>query len=284
MTDQPLGTAARANPMADGTWASMKLFGYATVAVLIAIGLASWLGDWGWLNRDFVNSQGLKPDYLGQFIAGLGRTLTLLIVSVVVGYAFAIPIGLVQVTGPWPLKWLAKAFCTFIRGTPLLVQLWLLYYGLGSLFPQIPWIRFSPLWPYLRDGFNYALLAFILSFAGYEGEIMRGGFLAVPKGELEAARAIGMSSWTVLRRIWLPRALLVVLPTLSGEVVSQLKSTPLAATVTVFDIYGIGREVQQEMFHTYEPLLLIAAIYGTLTAIIASAFKMVENLVPMKRG
>lgn len=284
MTDQPIVTVARSNPMSDGTWRSMKLFGYATVAILIVVGLATWLGQWDWLDPDFTNSRGLKPEYLNQFIMGLGRTLTLLVVSVVVGYALAIPIGLVQVTGPWPLKWLAKGFCTFIRGTPLLVQLWLLYYGLGSLFPQIPWIRSSPLWPYLRDGFNYALLAFILSFAAYEGEIMRGGFLAVPKGELEAARAIGMSSWTVLRRIWLPRALLVVLPTLSGEVVSQLKSTPLAATVTVFDIYGIGREVQQEMFRTYEPLLLIAAIYGTLTAIIAGAFKMVENLVPMKRG
>jgi polar amino acid transport system permease protein len=279
MTDQPI-TVARPDPIADGTWRSMKLFGYATVAILIVVGLAVWLGQWNWLDPNFINSRGLKPEYLSQFVQGLWRTLTLLIVSVVVGYILAVPIGLVQVTGPWPLKWLAKGFCTFIRGTPLLVQLWLLYYGLGSLFPQIPWIRFSPLWPYLRDGFNYALLAFILSFAAYEGEIMRGGFLAVPKGELEAARAIG----TVLRRIWLPRALLVVLPTLSGEVVSQLKSTPLAATVTVFDIYGIGRMVQQDMFRIYEPLLLIAAIYGTLTAIIAGAFKMVENLVPQKRG
>ena len=283
MTDQPI-TAARPNPITDGTWQSMKLFGYITVAILIAVGLAVWLGQWGWLDPSFVKSNGTTPKFLEQFINGLWRTLTLLIVSVVVGYALAVPIGLVQVTGPRPLAWLASAFCTFIRGTPLLVQLWLLYYGLGSLFPQVPWIRQSFLWDYLRDGFNYAMLAFILSFAGYEGEIMRGAFLGVPKGELEAARAIGMSRFTVLRRIWLPRALMLVLPTLSGEVVSQLKSTPLAATVTVFDIYGVGRMVQQDMFLTYEPLLLIAAIYGTLTAIIATAFKFVENLIPTRRG
>ena len=283
MTDKPI-LAPRANPIEDGTWRSMQLFGFATVVLLLGLVSAVWFMHWDWLNPSFVNSHGLAPNYLWQFTLGLGRTLTLLIVSVVVGYALAIPIGLVQVTGPWPLRWLASGFCTFIRGTPLLVQLWLLYYGLGSLFPQIPWIRFSPLWPYLRDGFNYALVAFVLSFAGYEGEIMRGGFLGVPKGELEAARAIGMGSFTVLRRIWLPRALMLVLPTLSGEVVSQLKSTPLAATVTVFDIYGIGREVQQDLFLTYEPLLLIAAIYGTLTAIIATAFRFVENLVPSKRG
>ena len=283
MTDQP-AAAVRESPLTDGTWSAMRVFGYATVAVLVAVGLAAWLLQWEWLSPGYVNSRGQAPNYLWQFWLGLGRTLTLLVVSVVVGYALAIPIALVQVTGPWPLAWLAKGFCTFIRGTPLLVQLWLLYYGLGSLFPQIPWIRFSPAWPYLRDGFNYALLAFILSFAGYEGEIMRGGFLGVPRGELEAGRAIGMSSWTLLRRIWLPRAVLLVLPTLSGEVVSQLKSTPLAATVTVFDIYGIGREVQQDLFITYEPLLLIAAIYGTLTAIIAVGFRMIENLVPKKRG
>ena len=283
MTDQPI-TATRSNPITDGTWRSMKIFGYITIAILIAVGLAAWLGQWGWLDPAFVKSNGVAPKYLEQFGYGLIRTLTLLIVSVVVGYALAIPIGLVQVTGPRPLAWLAGGFCTFIRGTPLLVQLWLFYFGFGSLFPQIPWIRQSFMWEYLRDGFNYALFAFTLSFAGYEAEIMRGGFLGVPKGELEAARAIGMSSFTVLRRIWLPRALMLVLPTLSGEVVSQLKSTPLAATVTVFDVYGIGREVQQDMFLTYEPLLLIAAIYGTLTAIIATAFKFVENLIPTRRG
>ena len=283
MADQPVALP-RPSPIADGSWRSMQLFGLATVVLLLAVGSATWFMRWEWLNPSFVNSHGLAPNYLWQFVLGLGRTLTLLIVSVVVGYALAVPIGLVQVTGPRPLAWLASGFCTFIRGTPLLVQLWLLYFGFGSLFPQIPWIRESIVWPYLRDGFNYALLAFILSFAGYEGEIMRGGFLGVPKGELEAARAIGMSRFTVLRRIWLPRALMLVLPTLSGEVVSQLKSTPLAATVTVFDIYGIGREVQQDLFITYEPLLLIAAIYGTLTAIIATAFRFVENLVPAKRG
>lgn len=283
MTSQPI-TTARTNPMDDGTWRAMQTFGVLTVMLLSGVAAAALLMRWEWLVPGYTNSRGLQPEYLYNFWLGLGRTLTLLVVSVVVGFLLAIPIGLAQAIGPWWLAWPAKAFCTFIRGTPLLVQLWLLYYGLGSLFPTIPWIRESFFWPYLRDGFNYALVAFILSFAAYEGEIMRGAFLGVPKGELEAARAMGMSFPTMLRRIWLPRALMLVLPTLSGEVVSQLKSTPLAATVTVFDIYGIGRQVQQDMFLTYEPLLLIAAIYGTLTAIIAGLFRMVENLVPSKRG
>jgi polar amino acid transport system permease protein len=207
-------------------------------------------------------------------------TLQLLSVSIIIGMLLAIPIGLVQVTGPRWLAVLARSFCTVIRGTPLLIQLWLLYYGLGSLFPLVPGIRESFLWPVLRDAFPYAVLAFSLSVAGYEGEVMRGAFKSVPKGELEAARAFGMSRFTVLRRIWLPRALQNVLPTLAGEFVLTLKATPLAATITVFDVYGVGSIVRQETYRIYEPLLLVAGIYILLTAIIVLLFRWLENRVP----
>jgi len=220
------------------------------------------------------------PEYLPKFIDGLIITLQLLSVSIILGMAFAIPIALVQVTGPRWLAWPARTFCTVIRGTPLLIQLWLLYYGLGSLFPLMPGIRESFLWPILRDAFPYAILAFSLSVAGYEGEVMRGAFKSVPKGELEAARAFGMSRFTVLRRIWLPRAFQNVLPTLAGEFVLTLKSTPLAATITVFDVYGVSSIVRQETYRVYEPLLFVAGIYIVLTAVIVVLFRWLENRVP----
>ena len=138
----------------------------------------------------------------------------------------------------WPGR--RSAFCTIIRGTPLLLQLWLLYYGLGSLFPQFPWIRHSELWPYLRQAWPYAVLSLTLSFAGYEGEVMRGAFAGVPRGQLEAARAFGMSRWKIFRRIWLPQAVQRALPTLAGETVLQLKATPLVATITVIDLYAVA--------------------------------------------
>lgn len=219
-------------------------------------------------------------EYVPKFIDGIIITLQLLSLSIFFGMILAVPIGLVQVTGP---KWLsipARAFCTVIRGTPLLIQLWLLYYGLGSLFPLIPEIRESFLWPILRDAFPYAVLAFTLSVAGYEGEVLRGAFKGVPKGELEAARAFGMNRFTVLRRIWLPRALQNVLPTLAGEFVLTLKSTPLAATITVFDVYGVGSIVRQETYRVYEPLLLVAGIYICLTACIVVLFRWLETRVP----
>ncbi|MFK7853448.1 MAG: ABC transporter permease [Granulosicoccus sp.] len=219
-------------------------------------------------------------EYLPKFIDGIIITLQLLGMSIVLGMLLAIPIGLVQVTGPRWLAIPARAFCTVIRGTPLLIQLWLLYYGLGSLFPLMPEIRESFLWPILRDAFPYAVLAFSLSVAGYEGEVMRGAFKSVPKGELEAARAFGMGRFTLLRRIWLPRALQNVLPTLAGEFVLTLKSTPLAATITVFDVYGVGTIVRQETYRVYEPLLFVAGIYIVLTAMIVLLFRWLEGRVP----
>lgn len=219
-------------------------------------------------------------EYLPKFLDGLIITLQLLSLSIFFGMILAIPIGLVQVTGPRWLSIPARAFCTCVRGTPLLIQLWLLYYGLGSLFPLIPEIRQSFLWPILRDAFPYAVLAFTISVAGYEGEVLRGAFKSVPKGELEAARAFGMGRFTVLRRIWLPRALQNVLPTLAGEFVLTLKSTPLAATITVFDVYGVGSVVRQETYRIYEPLLFVAGIYVALTGVIIVIFRWLENRVP----
>jgi len=222
-------------------------------------------------------------EYAPKLVEGLWLTLQLLVISIFFGMALAIPIGLVQVTGPRPLAWAAKAFCTTIRGTPLLIQLWLIYYGVGSLFPFIPGIRESFLWPVLRDAFPYALFAFSLSVAGYEGEVMRGAFRGVPKGELEAARAMGMRPFTILWRIWLPRALQNVFPTLAGEFILTLKATPLAATITIFEVYGVTTIVRQETYRIYEPLLFLAFIYLCLTGVLVVTFRYFENRIPKRR-
>ena len=201
----------------------------------------------------------------------------------VFGMILAVPVGLVQVTGPKWLGAISKGYCTLMRGTPLLVQLWLLYFGLGSVFAAYPEIRQSSLWPILREGYFYAILAFTLNEAGYGGEIMRGAFLSVPKGELEAARAFGMSPWKVLVRVWLPRAVRNVLPTLAGETVLMLKATPLAATVTVMDVFGVILRVRQNTYLTYEPLITAAIIYMVLTFIVTRAFGHIERQVPIRR-
>lgn len=228
------------------------------------------------------------PTYFPLLLNGLRITIQLTVLSVVIGFILAVPIGLVQVTGPRFLALPARWFCTFIRGTPLIIQLWLLYYGLGDYLPYMKFtkdvcIGDSCLWDILISGYYYGLLALILSFAGYEGEVMRGAFQGVPKGELEAARAFGMSPWTVLRRVWFPRAVRQVLPTLAGETVLQLKSTPVVFTVTVLDLMGATSQIRQDTFRIYEPLLLVAAVYICLTFLIVLGFRFVESLVPQKR-
>ena len=237
------------------------------------VGAAAVFMRWDWL-----------PDYYDLALQGIWRTIWLLVVSCALGLSLAIPLGLAQAAGPWWLAAPARAFCTVIRGTPLLLQLWLLYYGLGSLFPQYPWIRGSDLWPYLRQAWPYALLALTMSFAAYEGEVMRGAFAGVPKGQLESARAFGMRRRTIFRRIWLPQAIQRVLPTLAGETVLQLKCTPLVATITVVDIYAVTSRVRQDTFITYEPLLLLALIYMVLTGIIVFLFRKLEARLPTRLG
>jgi len=242
------------------------------VLLLIAVGLIALVATsmrWYWL-----------PNYYGALLAGIWKTLLILVATCFLGFLLAVPLGLVQVTGPRPLAMMSQGFCTIIRGTPLLLQLWLLYYGLGSLFPQIPQIRDSFLWPYLREAWPYAVLALTLSFAGYEGEVMRGAFAGVPYGELEAARAYGMKPFTVLRRIWLPRAVQRALPTLNGEVVLQLKSTPLVATITVIDVYAVISKIRQDTYVIYEPLLLLSLVYLCLTGILVVIFRYFENRIP----
>jgi len=133
------------------------------------------------------------------------------------------------------------------------------------------------LWPILREAVPYAVFAFTLSVAGYVGEIMRGAFKGVNKGELEAARSIGMSPFQVLVRVWLPRALQNVFPTLAGEFILTLKATPLAATITVFDVYGVSTIVRQETYRIYEPLLFVAGIYIVLTLCLVLLFRFLES-------
>ena len=246
------------------------------VLLLIGAGLVLWCAtalDWSWLQ---------EPKYLKLLPIAIWRTIWLTVVSMILGMLLAIPLGLAQAVGPWYLAMPAKAYCSVIRGTPILLQLWLLYYGIGSLFPEYPWIRESWAWPYLRQAWPYAVLALTLSVAGYEGEVMRGAFKGVPGGQLEAARAMGMPRFTIFRRIWLPQALHRVLPTIGGETVLQMKTTPLVATITVVDIYSLAKRVTQDTFIVYEPLLLLALVYMTLAGLIVLLFRWFESRIPAR--
>jgi polar amino acid transport system permease protein len=269
-------TSTETRVVSAGKSAAGWLLPHRIVLLLILVGLvvlAITGMRWDWL-----------PKYQGQLIAGVGRTLALLFSSAAVGFLCAVALGLAQVTGPRPLAWIASGFCGVIRGTPLLLQLWLLYYGLGSILAQYPEFKreYPELFYYVRQAWPYAFLSLTISFAAYEGEVMRGAFAGVPRGELEAAKAYGMGPWTTFRRIWLPRAVYRALPTLNGDVIAQMKSTPLVATITVVDTYGVIVKIRQDTYLTYEPLLLLTLIYLVLTGLMVLTFRYFENKIPVK--
>ncbi|MCY1392938.1 Octopine transport system permease protein OccM [compost metagenome] len=223
-------------------------------------------------------------DYGKLLLSGLGTTLLILVISAVLGFVLALLVALARMSRNPLLAGASLAYTSVIRGTPLLVQIYIFYYGLGSLFAQFPLIRGSFLWPYLRDGFWYIVIALVLSVGAYVGEVIRGGMKSVPRGELEAAAAFGMRQRLVLFRVWLPRALRLLLPTLAGETVMLLKSTALASTVAVVDLLGAANVVRAQTFQVYQPLLLVAGIYICLTFMIETGFGLAERRSMFRRA
>ncbi|MXR37616.1 ABC transporter permease [Craterilacuibacter sinensis] len=223
-------------------------------------------------------------EYHPQLWLAALTTVQLLLVSGSAGFVLAILVGFGRLSKQPFIAWFSLSYTNLIRGTPLLVQIYVLYYGLGSLFQDMPTLRDSILWPYLREGFWYVALALTLSVGGYLGEVLKSGLRAVPKGGLEAARALGMPRLLVIRRIWLPQTLYMLLPTLAGESVMLLKSTALASTVAVMDALGVANLIRNQTFLTYEPLLIIAGLYLLLAIAIEQLFKRLESRLPFRNA
>lgn len=229
------------------------------------------------------------PEWTLEYAALLGRglqtTISLLLISSVLGFGLAVLVALARMSKNRLVAKASLFYTSVLRGTPLLIQIYIFYYGLGSLFAQFPLMRGSFLWPYLRDGYWYIVFALVLSVGAYVGEVIRGGLLAVPKGEMEAASAFGMTPRQSLLRVRLPRAMHLLLPTLAGETVMLLKSTALASTIAVIDLLGAANVVRAQTLQVYQPLLLVAGVYVCLTFLIEALFAFAERRgTPMRRS
>jgi len=223
---------------------------------------------------------GLFPQLLNGFLV----TLALWALSGVLGLAFAVPVAIARTAAAKLPRMLARGFITVIRGTPLLVQIYVFYYGLGNLLAQYPALRHSVLWPFLREGFWYAAMALAVSTAAYAGEILRGGIMGVPPGEIEAGRSLGLKPWMVWRLLIMPRALRICLPALIGQLINLLKSTALASTITVMDLLGTANYIRMQTFRVYEPLLAVALVYVGLTIVLTRCLSLVGRTVPPDRS
>jgi His/Glu/Gln/Arg/opine family amino acid ABC transporter permease subunit len=212
-------------------------------------------------------------EYGWDFLTGTWLTVQLVAIAGVLGLVVAVPVALARLSENRAIYGLATAYSIFFRGTPLLVQIFLIYFGLG----QFDFVRDSFLWPLLREAYVCALITFTLNTAAYSGEILRGGILAVPRGEVEAARAAGMSSFTTYRLVILPRAFSIALPAYSNEVIILMKGTALASTITLLELMGMSQLAASD---TYQPILVFGiagVIYYLLTLVITGVFRALER-------
>ncbi|MEI4521129.1 ABC transporter permease [Pseudomonas sp. CCNWLW23] len=211
--------------------------------------------------------------WLPKLAQGATLTLELVAIAVIAGLLLAIPLGIARSSKRWYVRSLPYAYIFFFRGTPLLVQLFLVYYGLA----QFEAVRESALWPYLRDPFWCATVTMTLHTAAYIAEILRGAIQAIPPGEIEAARALGMSRPKAMFYIILPRAARIGLPAYSNEVILMLKASALASTVTLLELTGMARTIIARTYLPVEIFFAAGVFYLVMAYVLVRGFKLLER-------
>ncbi|SFO81360.1 octopine/nopaline transport system permease protein [Cohaesibacter marisflavi] len=201
---------------------------------------------------------------LVTLIPGIPLTLQLAFLSTFLGAFIALGLAMMRLSGIRPLDWFARGYLFVFRGSPLLVQLFLIYYGLS----QFPAVRHSFAWTFLRDPYWCAIIALTLNTAAYASEVIRGGLLSVPHGQVEAARACGMSGFKLFRRIVLPLAIRQALPAYGTELILMVKATSLASIITIMEITGLAAKLVSETYRVIEVFVVAGAIYLAINFIL----------------
>jgi arginine/ornithine transport system permease protein len=219
------------------------------------------------------------------YLEGLKNTLILVSISLVFGLVMAIPLAVLRTSGNFMVQLPIRAFVYFFRGTPLLVQMFLVYYGFG----QFEVMRESVLWSLFKEAYFCALFTFALNTCAYTTEIIRGAMVATPHGEIEAARAAGMSTLLMLRRIVLPSAFRRALPAYSNEIIFMLHGSSLASVITIIDITGAARIVNSRYYSPWEAFLTAAVFYMAITFTIVFLVRKLEkrwhgHLMPLEQS
>lgn len=215
----------------------------------------------------------LVVDSIPKMLVGIGLTFELLFLSLVLGTILAIILLIMRISGKWYLSAPAMVYIYIFRGTPILVQIFIVYYG----FPQLEFVRDSIFWPILREPFGCAIVALSLNTGAYVSEIFRGGVLGVDRGLKEAGAALGLSATQRFIYIISPVALRLSLPAYSNDVVSLMKSTALASTITLLDMMGIARTIVADTYAPYEIFVSVMIIYLIITWVIQRTFGWIEK-------
>ncbi len=212
-------------------------------------------------------------DSIPKMLMGIGLTFQLLFLSLLLGTALAIILLIMRISGRWYLSWPTMVYIYIFRGTPILVQIFIIYYG----FPQLEFIREGIFWPILKEPFGCAIVALTLNTGAYVSEIFRGGVIGVDRGLKEAGAALGLSATHRFIYITAPIAIRLCLPAYSNDVISLQKSTALASTITLLDMTGIARTIVAETYAPYEVFISLMCIYLILTWVIQRSFGWLEK-------
>lgn len=211
---------------------------------------------------------------LSVLLKGLSMTLILAGCAIVAGFAFGLTLALMHMSQRRLVAGFARGYSVVFRGTPFLVQIFLLYYGLA----QLSFIKNNAvMWWFIGDATHCAILALSLNTAGYSSEILRGGFVAVPTGVLEAARACGMSRLLQFRRILFPLAMRQALPAYGNELILIVKGTSLASTITVLEITGYAKRLMSQTYAIFEIFAVAGLLYLLINLVVVSLVRLIER-------
>lgn len=209
-------------------------------------------------------------------LAGVPVTLNLTITSVLAGMILALALAVLRLSRFRAARFFVASYVFAFRGSPMLIQIFLIYYGLGQFRTTLQELH---LWYLFRDPYFCVLLALSLNTAAYGCEIIRGGLQSVPAQQVEAGRACGMSGLLLFRRITLPIAVRNIIPVYGNEIVLMVKGTALASTVTIMEITGIAAKLISETYRAFEVFAAAGALYLLINFFFMRAIALVERLL-----
>jgi len=215
-----------------------------------------------------------------KLLSGLNLTIQLVTISLFLGFCLAVGLALLRLSNNTFLSFFAKTYIFYFRGTPLLVQIFLIYYGIA----QFEIIRESFVWSFFKEAYWCGILALTLNTCAYSSEIIRGGIQSVPFGQIESAKSVGMSGFLLYRRIILPIAFRQALPAYGNEMILMVKATSLVSTITLMEVTGIARLIIAKTFSPVEVFIVAGLIYLTINFIITRLVNFCEiKLTPYLR-
>jgi len=215
-----------------------------------------------------------------KLLSGLNLTIQLVTISLFIGFCLAIGLALLRLSNNTFLSFFAKTYVFYFRGTPLLVQIFLIYYGIA----QFEIIRETFVWSFFKEAYWCGILALTLNTCAYSSEIIRGGIQSVPFGQIESAKSVGMSRFLLYRRIILPIAFRQALPAYGNEIILMVKATSLVSTITLMEVTGIARLIIAKTFSPVEIFIVAGLIYLTINFIITRLVNFCEiKLTPYLR-